>query len=236
MAGGGHSLANYKALFVPPTHTVLPVSVAQAAVNSAVTAVIAATIAAVLTVAVSAATVRGPRWTRWIDSVAMGPLGVSAVVIGLGMLLTLNRSVAGVDLRTSWWLVPLAQAIVALPLAVRILVPATRAIDPRLRAAAASLGASPWRAWRTIDARLLRGPVALAAGFAFAIAMGEFGATAFVARPDRPTLPLAIARLLSRPGAQNVGMGFAAAVLLALVTAAVMLATERLRTRVRADV
>jgi len=234
--GGGHSLANYAALFGQPAVSVLPVSVAQSALNSAVTATIAAAIAAGLTVAVSAATVRGPRWARWIDGAAMGPLGVSAVVIGLGMLLTLNRNVAGVDLRTSWLLVPLAQAIVALPLAVRILVPATRAIDPRLRSAAASLGASPWRVWRTIDWRILRGPVALAAGFAFAIAMGEFGATAFVARPDRPTLPLAIARLLSRPGAENVGMGFAAAVLLAAVTAAVMLATERLRTRVRADV
>jgi thiamine transport system permease protein len=236
VAGGGHSLAHYGALVDPPTAVTLPVSVAQAALNSVTTAAIAATIAAILTVAVSAAAVRGPRWTRWIDAVAMGPLGVSAVVIGLGMLLTLNRNVAGVDLRTSWLLVPLAQALVALPLAVRILVPATRAIDPRLRAAAASLGASPARIWRTIDWRLLRRPVALAAGFAFAIAMGEFGATAFVARPDRPTLPLAIARLLSRPGAQNVGMGFAAAVLLAVVTAAVMLATERLRTRVKADV
>jgi len=236
VAGGGHSLANYAALVDPPAAVALPVSVAQAALNSVTTAALAATIAALLTVAVSAATVRGPRWTRGIDAVAMGPLGVSAVVIGLGMLLTLNRNVAGVDLRSSWLLVPLAQALVALPLAVRILVPATRAIDPRLRAAAASLGASPARIWRTIDWRLLRGPVALAAGFAFAIAMGEFGATAFVARPDRPTLPLAIARLLSRPGAQNVGMGFAAAVLLAVVTAAVMLATERLRTRVKADV
>lgn len=236
VAGGKHSLANYQALFDPPAQSVLPVSVAQAALNSVVTATLAATIAALFTVAVAAATVRGPRWARWIDSAAMGPLGVSAVVIGLGMLLTLNRNVAGVDLRTSWWLVPLAQALVALPLAVRILVPAARAIDPRLRAAAASLGASPQRVWATVDWRLLRGPVALAAGFAFAIAMGEFGATAFVARPDRPTLPLAIARLLSRPGAQNVGMGFAAAVLLALLTAAVMLATERLRTRVRAEV
>jgi len=236
VAGGGHSFANYAALVDPPARSVLPVTVAQAALNSVVTALIAAIIAAALTVAVSAATVRGPRWSRWIDAFAMGPLGVSAVVVGLGMLLTLNRDVAGIHLRTSWALVPLAQAIIALPLAVRILVPATRAIDPRLRAAASSLGASPWRVWRTIDARLLRGPVALAAGFAFAIAMGEFGATAFVARPDRPTLPLAIARLLSRPGAENVGMGFAAAVLLALLTATVMLATERLRTRVRADV
>jgi len=236
VAGGGHSLTNYLALFSAPGTAVLPVSVVQAALNSLVTAGIAAVIAGALTVAVASAAVRGPRWARWLDGVAMGPLGVSAVVIGLGMLLTLNREIAGVDLRTSWWLVPLAQAIVALPLAVRILVPAMRAIDPRLRAAAASLGASPWRVWRTLDWRLLRGPIALSAGFAFAIAMGEFGATSFVARPDRPTLPLAIARLLSRPGAQNVGMGFAAAVLLGVATGAIMLTTERLRTRVRADV
>src|SRR5690606_38346822 len=117
---------------------------------------------------------RGPRWASSLDGLAMGPLGVSAVVIGLGMLLTLNRTIAGIDLRSSWLLVPLAQAVVALPLAVRILVPAARAVDPRLRAAAATLGASPWRVWRTVDFRLLRGPTALAAGFAFAIAMGEF--------------------------------------------------------------
>lgn len=236
VAGGGHSFANYSALVTQPAQAVLPVSVWQAALNSLVTATIAAVIAALLTVAVASAVTRGPRWASSLDGLAMGPLGVSAVVIGLGMLLTLNRTIAGIDLRSSWLLVPLAQAVVALPLAVRILVPAARAVDPRLRAAAATLGASPWRVWRTVDFRLLRGPTALAAGFAFAIAMGEFGATAFVARPERPTLPLAIARLLGRPGAENVGMGFAAAVLLALLTAAVMLATERLRTTVRAEV
>jgi thiamine transport system permease protein len=215
---------------------VLPVSVAQAALNSLVTAAIATALAGTLTVAVAAAAARGPRWARVLESLAMGPLGVSSVVIGLGLLLTLNRQIAGVDLRTSWWLVPIAQGIVALPLAIRILVPAWRAIDPQLRAAAATLGASPWQVWRSVDARLLRGPLGLALGFAFAIALGEFGATSFVARPDRPTLPTAIARLLSRPGAENVGMGFAAAVVLAALTAVVMLASERLRTRVRADV
>src|SRR4029079_14978608 len=75
IAGGGHSLANYAALFNQPTQSVLPVSVAQAALNSLVTAAIAGAIASGLTVAVAAAIVRGPRWTRWIDGVAMGPLG-----------------------------------------------------------------------------------------------------------------------------------------------------------------
>lgn len=233
VTGGERGLGNYVALFQPPAQTVLPVSVAEAALNSLITAGVATALVCLLAVPITAAAYRGPRWARALDGVAMAPLGVSSVVVGLGLLLTLNTDVLGVDLRASWWLVPIAQALVALPLAVRVMVPAARAIDARLTLVAASLGASPWRAWRTVDAALLRGPVALALAFAFAIALGEFGATAFVARPDRPTLPTAIARLLSRPGAENVGMAFAAAVLLALLVAAVMLAAERIRTRVR---
>jgi thiamine transport system permease protein len=233
VTGGERGLGNYVALIRPPAQTVLPVSVAEAAMNSLITAAIATALVCLLAVPITAAAYRGPRWARALDGVAMAPLGVSSVVVGLGLLLTLNTDVLGVDLRASWWLVPIAQALVALPLAVRVMVPAARAIDERLSLVAASLGASPWRAWRTVDAALLRGPVALALAFAFAIALGEFGATAFVARPDRPTLPTAIARLLSRPGAENVGMAFAAAVLLALLVATVMLAAERIRTRVR---
>jgi thiamine transport system permease protein len=165
----------------------------------------------------------------------MLPLGVSAVMVGLGMLLTLNRDVVGVDLRGSWWLVPIAQAVVALPLVVRTLVPSARAIAPSLRHAAATLGASPARVWRTVDWPLLRRPFGLAVGFAFAISLGEFGATSFLARPDRPTLPTAIFRLLGRPGIENVGMAFATAVVLAMLTAGVMMASERMRTRVGAD-
>lgn len=232
--GTGHGLDHYRALVTLPARAVLPVSVAQAAANSFVTAAIATVVAAGLATLVAVAVTRGPRWIGWIDAFTMAPLGVSAVVIGLGMLLTLNRSVVGVDLRQSWWIVPIAQAVVALPFAIRILVPAMRGIEPRLRAAAASLGASPLRTWRTVDAPLLRGSIALAVGFCAAIALGEFGATSFVARPDRPTLPTAIARLLGRPGLDNVGMGFAAAVVLAVLTGAVLVTAEGLRTRVRA--
>jgi thiamine transport system permease protein len=167
--------------------------------------------------------------------VVMLPLGVSAVIVGLGMLLTLNRSVLGVDLRGSWWLVPMAQAVIALPLVVRTLVPSARAVPQPMRAAAATLGASPWQTWRRVDWPLLRRPFGLAVGFAFAISLGEFGATTFVARPDQPTLPTAIYRLLGRPGIENVGMAFAAAVVLALMTASVMMVSERMRTTVGSD-
>ena len=67
------------------------------------------------------------------------------------------------------------------------------------------------------------------AGFAFAVSLGEFGATAFIVRPDAPTLPVAIFRLLGQPGALTFGMAMAMSVILMLVTGAVMLLVERLR-------
>ena len=231
----GHGLDHYVALFSPPERTVLPVSVAQAALNSIVTAVIATALAAVVGLVTAQLLAARGRRASFLESLVMLPLGVSAVVVGLGLLLTLNTAVLGVDLRASWWLVPIAQAMVALPLMVRAIVPAARALDPRLRAAAATLGASPLRVWWHVDARLLASAAGASIAFAFAIAMGEFGATALVARPDRPTLPTAIARLLSRPGIDNVGMAFAAAVLLAVITGGVMLLSDRLRTTVGAE-
>ncbi|WP_062528601.1 ABC transporter permease [Demequina rhizosphaerae] len=233
----GYGLDHYAALLgEPPARSTLSAPLWHAAVTSLVTATVATAMAAVVGIVTAQLVARRSRRASALESLVMLPLGVSAVVVGLGVLLTLNRSVLGVDLRGSWWLVPIAQAVVALPLMVRALVPAARAIDPRLRAAAATLGASPWRVLLRVDAPMLRSATAASIAFAFAISMGEFGATAFVARPDRPTLPTAIARLLSRPGIENVGMAFAASVLLAAITAAIMLASERLRTTVGAEI
>ena len=69
-------------------------------------------------------------------------------------------------------------------------------------------------AWRSLVA---------AAGFAFAVSLGEFGATSFLARDDSPTLPVVIFRLIGRPGAENFGMALAASVVLAAGTGVVML-------------
>ncbi len=66
-------------------------------------------------------------------------------------------------------------------------------------------------------------------GVRLSISLGEFGATAIVARDDLPTIPLAIFRLLGRPGALNLGQGLALATILMLVTAVVVTAIERLR-------
>jgi len=63
--------------------------------------------------------------------------------------------------------------------------------------------------------------------FAFTVSMGEFGATALIARPRLPTMPLAIYRLLGQPGVTNYGQALAMSTLLMLVCAIGFLAIER---------
>ena len=104
----------------------------------------------------------------------------------------------------------MAQALVALPLVVRTLVPVLAGIDDRQRQAAASLGAGPLRTLATVDVPVLWRPLLAGAGFAFAVSLGEFGATSFLARDDAPTLPVVIFRLLGHPGESNYGMALAA--------------------------
>jgi thiamine transport system permease protein len=114
------------------------------------------------------------------------------------------------------------------PFVVRTVAPALRSVDERLRDAAAVLGAPPARVRREIELPLVSRALGVAAALAFAIALGEFGATVFVARADWPTLPVAIYRFLGRPGAENVGQAMALSVTLMALTVTVALVTERM--------
>jgi thiamine transport system permease protein len=225
----GYSLRNYVALASTPANGALPESVMHAAERSLLVASVATLLATGLGLLVAHLATRPTNKGRFLVILTSLPLGASAVMVGLGLLLTLNRATVGFDLRGSWWLLPIGQAVVALPFVARTLLPATRAVDPRLREAASALGARPFAVWSRIDWPLLKRPFGVAVGFAAAMALGEFGATAFLSRPDAPTLPVAIFRLLSRPGDANIGMAFAAAVLLAVVTGGIMAVAERLR-------
>jgi thiamine transport system permease protein len=230
---GAWSLANYRALQTPGSHQALLVPVTTALVNSLRIAVDATWMSLLLGLTVAAVVTRrsrgrGERRLRSVlDGLFMLPLGVSAVTLGFGFLITLGRP--PLDLRDSPLLIPVAQALVALPLVVRVLVPVLSGIDDRLRQAAATLGASPYRAMLVVDLPVIWKPLLAAAGFAFACSLGEFGATSFLVRDDRPTLPVVIYRLLSHPGDLNYGMALAGAVVLGATTALVMLLVERLR-------
>lgn len=192
---------------------------------TAITLVMAVPLALLLTRPVRTAWAQ--RVQRGMDALIMLPMGVSAVTIGFGFVVSLQ--LAAPQLAYSGALVPLAQSVVALPMVVRTLVPVLGAVNPRLREAAATLGASPARVLATIDGPFLLRGLGLATGFAFAISLGEFGATSFLAAPDYQTLPVLIVRLLGRPGVDNYGMAMAGSVLLAVITAVVLLVCERLR-------
>ncbi|RST11751.1 iron ABC transporter permease [Streptomyces sp. WAC05374] len=211
-AGGGTFL-------VPPV---------EAIANSLEYALAATAIALLIGgLAAAALTRRAGRLVRGFDALLMLPLGVSAVTVGFGFLIALDEP--PLDLRSSWILVPLAQALVGVPFVVRTMLPVLRAVDARLREAAAVLGASPWRVWREVDLPLVRRALLVAAGFAFAVSLGEFGATVFIARPDNPTLPVAVARLLGRPGDLNYGQAMALSTILMVVCAVALLLLERIR-------
>tara|TARA_Y100000590_G_scaffold35354_1_gene38398 strand:- start:59 stop:634 length:576 start_codon:yes stop_codon:yes gene_type:complete len=167
---------------------------------------------------------------RVFDIAATLPLGVSAVTVGLGILISLNRP--PIDWRTSWWIVPVAHSLVAIPFVVRSLVPMLRQIHPSIREAAALLGSSPLRIRREIDIPLVTRGLTVAAGFAFAISLGEFGATSFLPRrADTLTGPQAIFRLLGTPGDLLRGQAMALSVVLALAVALAVISSELLAAR-----
>ncbi|MFE9739259.1 ABC transporter permease [Streptomyces sp. NPDC006477] len=226
---GGYGLGYYRALGSLDESGTFLVPPLEAIGNSLRYAVAATGIAVLIGgLAAAALTRRAGRLVRGFDALLMLPLGVSAVTVGFGFLITLDEP--PFDLRSSWILVPLAQALVGVPFVVRTMLPVLRAVDERLREAAAVLGASPWRAWREVDLPLVRRALLIAAGFAFAVSLGEFGATVFIARPDSPTLPVAVARLLGRPGELNYGQAMALSTILMVVCAVSLLLLERLRT------
>jgi thiamine transport system permease protein len=227
--GNAWGLDNYRALGTTGAHNALLVPATTGLLNSLEIAMVATAIALTLGSCVAFLVSRpgGGRPMGVLDGVFMLPLGVSAVTVGFGFLITLDKP--PLDLRESALLIPIAQAMVALPLVVRTLAPVLRSVDDRQRQAAASLGAGPLRVLLTVDVPVAWRALIAAAGFAFAVSLGEFGATSFLARDDNPTLPVVIYRLIGHPGAENFGMAMAASVVLAATTAAVMFAVQRLR-------
>ena len=156
---------------------------------------------------------------------AIIPLGVSAATLGLGMLLAFGRP--PLDLRATGMLVPLAHSLVAVPLVVAVVAPALRSADRRTQVVAASLGARPTRAFATAYGPILRVVMLAAGGLAAAVSLGEFGAASFLARAGDPTVPIQIVRLLGRPGAQSYGAAASLAVILVILTLAVVLVVDR---------
>ena len=161
------------------------------------------------------------------DPIFMLPLGTSAVTLGFGYLIALDEP--PLNLRASPLMIPIAHTLIAFPFVVRALLPVLRGIDPRLREAAAVLGARPGRVLWEVDVPIVARALLIGAVFAFTISLGEFGAALLVGRPEFPTMPVVIYRFLGRPGSANYGQALAMSTLLMIATAVSFVAIERLR-------
>lgn len=191
---------------------------------SLLTALCATAIAVAVGAAASLAIAASGRLGRLIDTGSTLPIATSAVTIGFGMLITFDTD--PVDWRGSWWLVPVGQALVALPFVIRNCVGVLRAIDPSLTDAASTLGASPARAWREIVVPFLWRPLAGGAALAAAISLGEFGATSLLSRSGDETMPIVIEELLGRTGSILQAQGYVLATILAVLTIALVAVVE----------
>lgn len=163
--------------------------------------VIAIPLALTISTALSTSThahTKTPRWPRAIALLTTAPMVLSSVTLGLGLIVTFDQW--PFDWRSQQWLIPMIHAVIALPLATYVLVPAAQAIPNELRLAASSLGASPLRTWIRIDMPLLTPAIRRASGLCAAVSLGEFGATSFLSRSGSTTIPLAISQLINRPG------------------------------------
>ena len=178
--------------------------------------------------AMALARTRG-RGSALVDGVLMLPLAVPAVVLGLGYLLTFNSG--WYDLRGSPWLVLAAHSLIAYPFVLRAVLAVLRALDPHLPEAARTLGASPWRVWRYIELPIASRAILAGAVLAFAVSLGEFGATLLLRRREFATMPIAIFEALGRPGDDNLGRALAMATVLMVVTAVAFLLIDRVRYR-----
>lgn len=224
----GLTASYYSELFINRRGSIFYVPPAEAARNSLTYAVATVALSLLLGLPLASALARPGRFERILDPLLMLPLGASAVTLGLGFIVTFNRPPFAF-LLSSPLVIPLAHTIIALPFVVRALQPAMASVPERLRHAAATLGASPWRVWRSVDWPILSRAILSAATFAFTVSLGEFGAASLLARPDFPTLPVAIARFLAQPGGLNYGQAMAMSTILMGVTLLGILSIEKLR-------
>jgi thiamine transport system permease protein len=213
----------YTELFINRRNSLFYVPPINAALNSLGYAGATVILSLLLGFPAASALAKPGRLEKILDPILILPLGASAVTLALGFIIAFGR------LLISPWLVPLAHTLVALPFVIRALQPAIASIPDRLRQAAITLGASPFRVWQNVDWPILSRATLSAATFAFTISLGEFGATLLLARPDYPTIPIAIYNFLSQPGDLNYGQAMAMATLLMALTTAGILFIEKQR-------
>mgnify|MGYP001043730462 CR=1 FL=1 len=187
----------------------LPASVWIAAGLSIKVAILSASLALVLSLSIALAAVR----FAWLEGVGLFAIAASPLVIGTGLFIIIFPVAAPQD----WALMVTAcvNAVMSMPFALRVLIPATQDVCADYGRLSMSLGLSRWTLLRLVILPRIRGPMGFAVGLAAALSMGDLGVVALFAGTQEATLPLQIFRLM---GAYKMDAAAGAALLLATLS------------------
>ena len=233
MASWGFTFENYRGLFYNDRHSLFFVPPIVALRNSVLFAVASMITALIFGIMISVSSLKNERSNKYLGLLVMLPLGTSAVTLGLGYFSAFSSMPNSIQ----WFpiLIPMVHALIALPFVIRIIQPVINSIPANLHEAAMTLGVPERQLWKHIDLPLIRKSLATAAIYAFAISLGEFGATSFLIRPEYPTLPIAIFRYLNLPGGENYGKAMAMAAILLVICGIGFFIIERLQIKVKGE-
>ena len=196
----------------------LPLGVWLAAGRSLAVAVLSALLAVALGLALAQAALR----SAFAELAGMLALAASPVVMGAGLFVMLLPLADPAALALP--VTALVNAVMALPLVLRSLIPALRRIEADYGRLADALGMTGTARLRWLLLPRLRRPVGFAAGLAAALSMGDLGVIALFSDPARATLPMQISTLMA---AYRMDQAMGAAVLLALVCFALFWLCDR---------
>ena len=234
---GALSVQNFINLAGRGDRDLLNISVWQATLNTlrnvAISASLAVGIGSLVSYLLSRThrTRRAKFTNRTLDLLFLIPVGISSVVLGFGYLITFGGG--PLPLRASWLVVPIVQALMALPLVIRLIYPALISIGAEHREAASLAGANSRQTWWHIESGIIRNVILTAIGFALIAGIGEFGAASLLAFGDQATLPTVLFALISRPGALNYGMAMAVCAILIVLTFVLVFSVSAQRPRRR---
>ena len=170
----------------------LPEAVWIAAGRSLVMALISAALTLGLALALALAVAQGQ---RGIEAAGMLPIVASPLVLGTGLFLLLRHVVSAQQMALP--VTVAINAVMALPFALRILIPAARALRADYGRLAASLGMQGWARLRLLTLPRLARPLGFAGGLSAALAMGDLGVITLFADSRNPTLPLLLFQLMN---------------------------------------
>jgi sulfate/thiosulfate transport system permease protein len=171
---------------------------------------------------------------RLLEGVIDLPFALPTFVVGVVLLFLYGvQSPVHVDLYESWTGLLVALLFVTLPFSVRAVQPVLESLDGHDEAAAATLGASRLRAFRTVVLPSLLPSMLAGFGLAFARAIGEFGAISLIAGGiGRTTLASAYVFSLMSGGLTDWQQAAAVSVALLVVSLTILAAASALARRV----